>query len=475
MMLTVAMIVKNEEPVLAKCLESVREADEIVIVDTGSTDNTRGVVDEFSKAHLFPVKYYEGEYKWEDSFCKARNYAMMKCTGDWSLVIDADETLEPGGIQKVRDHIAQTKALAVNVWLQAEREGTKHFFPRLFRNVPEVYWKGDVHNYLSIGGQEQADITITYGYSPAHQLDPDRALRILTKYVMEHPDCVREKFYLAREYQYRLEWPKAAKMYAEYLKVGEWGAEIAEAQFQQAKCWWYCGDGNAARPSCLQAIRTHADFKHAIIFMAYVSGPNNKTSWLKHAEHAGNSNVLFNHDVPERPAEYYRSIYSGAANFDRYNTIYAKVGTWVGDGSILDVGCGTAQLSRYVKDYVGFDFCEEAIKHTIHPRTTVEDLYTFGFKFKYQFNFVAALEVLEHVDDRRFLAELPKTQELIFSVPSFPDASHVRFYTEDYLRYRLGDLLDIQEVVRFNWKDKAWVEGGAETNDYILLVRARVK
>ena len=85
MKLSVVMIVKNEEAMLGKCLESVKEADEIVITDTGSKDKTKEV------ALKYTNKFYENEYTWNDNFAEARNYAKNKATGDWIFVLDADE------------------------------------------------------------------------------------------------------------------------------------------------------------------------------------------------------------------------------------------------------------------------------------------------------------------------------------------------------------------------------------------------
>jgi glycosyltransferase involved in cell wall biosynthesis len=93
MKLSVSMIIKNEEACLKKCLESVKDADEIVIVDTGSTDNTINI------AKGYTEKVYSGkEYKWIDDFAHSRNQSLNLCTGDWVLIIDADEVLEENGI-----------------------------------------------------------------------------------------------------------------------------------------------------------------------------------------------------------------------------------------------------------------------------------------------------------------------------------------------------------------------------------------
>ena len=79
------MIVRNEEAVLARCLESVKDADEIIIVDTGSVDRTKEI------ASIFTDNIYD--FQWCDDFAKARNFALAQCTGDWVLSIDADELI----------------------------------------------------------------------------------------------------------------------------------------------------------------------------------------------------------------------------------------------------------------------------------------------------------------------------------------------------------------------------------------------
>ena len=86
--LSLCMIVKNEEGCLARCLMSaIPVVDEIVIVDTGSTDRTKEI------AKTFGAKVYD--FKWTDDFSEARNLSLSKASGDWILVLDADETISP--------------------------------------------------------------------------------------------------------------------------------------------------------------------------------------------------------------------------------------------------------------------------------------------------------------------------------------------------------------------------------------------
>ena len=90
--LSVAMIVRDEETLLKDCLESVKWADEIIIVDTGSIDKTKEI------ALQYTDKVYD--YVWNGNFSKARNFGLEKCTKDWILILDADERItDPKGLK----------------------------------------------------------------------------------------------------------------------------------------------------------------------------------------------------------------------------------------------------------------------------------------------------------------------------------------------------------------------------------------
>lgn len=286
--LSVSMIVKNEQACLEKCLESIKGVDEIVIVDTGSTDKTGEI------ARKYTSRYFENEFKWNDNFADARNHALKKCTGDWVLSIDADEYLEKGGIEKIRKAIEKSNGFRIiNCNMVAVRGGDSFFYPRVFKNIPEIKWEGAIHNFLNISENNPHDIKIYYGYSEAHMKDPDRSFRILKKEVETRPECIREKYYFAREYWYKGDYVKALYWFQEYVKVGFWGPELSDAWLMIARCLWVLRRGEEARSACMNAIKINADFKEALLFMAEMSGPKNKVIWTKYAQHAKSEDVLF--------------------------------------------------------------------------------------------------------------------------------------------------------------------------------------
>jgi glycosyltransferase involved in cell wall biosynthesis len=283
MRVTACLIVKNEEVMLDACLSSLKGLDEIIVLDTGSTDRTILV----ARKHTSRVFQ---DYKWRDHFADARNHALTKCTGDWILSIDADEQLESNGVEKIRRVIGlDNQVISVIMASGANR----FHFPRLFRKSPEIYWEGAVHECLNQLADYHSDIQINYGYSPAHQTDPDRALRILKQEMERDPNLVREMFYLAREYVYRSDWPSAIYYYEQYVKRASWKPELAEGYYQLAKAYRHMDRLPEARQSCLNALSINPNFKSACLLMAELAEPGHRARWLSFAEGATNEDVLF--------------------------------------------------------------------------------------------------------------------------------------------------------------------------------------
>jgi glycosyltransferase involved in cell wall biosynthesis len=279
--LSVAIIAKNEEAMLARCLESVKGADEIVVVDTGSTDMTKEI------AKTYTDKVFD--FAWCDDFSAARNEALKHCTHDWCLSIDADEVLEPGGIEKLRQHLTTYKDA---VGIRMACGVNSYHVPRCFRNTPLIKWVGRIHELPNTTDYDKTDVTITYASSPAHALDPDRNVRILEAEHAERPTDSRILYYLAREYCYRGRYTEAIATFDNYFQLAAWLPEKADAYFMQALAYWHTQEGEKARASCLKALEINANFKVAALLMATMSWEHNQKPWLAMAEAATNENTL---------------------------------------------------------------------------------------------------------------------------------------------------------------------------------------
>ncbi len=145
--LSVCMIVRNEERLLGRCLESVRGlADELVVVDTGSTDGTVEI------ARRFGARVHE--LRWQGDFAAARNEAIGHATKDWILMLDADMELDASVHAHIRRLIQSRKPVGymLRQFNYTEAEGAdsfvEHLNLRLFPNHPGIRYVGRVHEQL---------------------------------------------------------------------------------------------------------------------------------------------------------------------------------------------------------------------------------------------------------------------------------------------------------------------------------------
>ncbi len=140
MKISLCAIVKNEESTLSKCLSSAKKfVNEIVILDTGSTDKTVKVAQGYgAKVHHF---------EWCNDFSAARNEALKHVTGDWILVLDADETLAPEIIPQLREAIQREEYLLINLVRDeiGAAQSPYSMVSRLFRNHPDIKFSRPYH------------------------------------------------------------------------------------------------------------------------------------------------------------------------------------------------------------------------------------------------------------------------------------------------------------------------------------------
>jgi tetratricopeptide (TPR) repeat protein len=142
--LSLCMIVKDEEEMLPGCLEPLRGVvDEMIVVDTGSTDRTVEIAESFgAKVVLFP---------WNGSFADARNISLDNATGDWIMYLDADEHIEAEDAPRLRELLGRTWREGFNLvetnYTGGDDTGsaTTHLALRLWRRRPEYRFEGRIH------------------------------------------------------------------------------------------------------------------------------------------------------------------------------------------------------------------------------------------------------------------------------------------------------------------------------------------
>lgn len=135
------MIVKNEAAFLEGCLSSLLgHVDEIVIVDTGSSDETLDIARKFDCTLL--------QQAWRNDFSAARNTALENATSDWILYIDADERIGcPDGVT-LRDLLPGTETAAARVRFQPRSDMTSYGEMRLFRRDQRIRFQGAMHETM---------------------------------------------------------------------------------------------------------------------------------------------------------------------------------------------------------------------------------------------------------------------------------------------------------------------------------------
>ena len=145
------MIVKNEGRILADCLrDAARFADEIVITDTGSADDTVNIAREFTD------KVYD--FAWNDDFAAARNASFEKATGDYCMWLDADDRIDDDNCLKIKRWKEAPAGKLILAGYDRPENGGIFIYPRLIRRDSGFIWKGIIHEHLVYDGN-RADLT----------------------------------------------------------------------------------------------------------------------------------------------------------------------------------------------------------------------------------------------------------------------------------------------------------------------------
>lgn len=234
------MIVKNEETVLERCLSTIKNiADEIIIIDTGSTDSTKQIAQNFTDC-LY-------DFTWCDDFSKARNYSFSKATCDYCMWIDADDVLLEKDQQ---DLLALKRTLNKDTSVVMMRYHTDfdkndkpvftYYRERLLRRIDHFQWNGAIHEAITPSGSIlYSDIAVTH--KKLKPSDPMRNLNIFQKMIKEGTQLVpREQFYYARELYYHNQYKESYNIFRQFLDEGKGWKEnnISACQFM-AYCEYY--------------------------------------------------------------------------------------------------------------------------------------------------------------------------------------------------------------------------------------------
>ena len=217
--ISLCMIVKNEEEVLGRCLDSVKDiVDEIIIVDTGSEDNTKEIAGNYTD------KVYD--FEWINDFAAARNYAYSKATMEYILCMDADDMLLDEDRQKfinLKESLETSpNYISMRINLAMDQKGKVTYSMRSNRLVKRscnFKWIGAVHEYLERWGSSyDSDVAITH--KKVHH-DVNRNIHIYEERLKNNENfSPRDLYYYANELNDHRRFQESLDYYIKFLNTG---------------------------------------------------------------------------------------------------------------------------------------------------------------------------------------------------------------------------------------------------------------
>lgn len=236
--ISLCMIVKNEEAVLPRILEQMKKiADEIIIVDTGSTDNTRALASAYN-CQIF-------DFIWQDDFSAARNFAISKASMDYWMWLDADDVITDANQEKLlnlKAHLDPNTDMVMMKYATGFNAQGQSIFSyyreRLLKNGRGFLWEGKVHESVTPRGNI-IHVPIEIEHRKLSVSDPDRNLNIyrgmLARGEYLEP---RHQFYYGRELYTHGQYAQAAAILSHFLEdPSGWKENKIEACLQLSDCY----------------------------------------------------------------------------------------------------------------------------------------------------------------------------------------------------------------------------------------------
>jgi len=237
--ISLCMIVRNEEENIANVLTSAKDiVDEIIIVDTGSTDNTKIIAKEFTD------KIYD--FEWCDDFSKARNYSFSLATSDYIMWLDADDIVPfetAMYIKKLKEN------MHADTYMFQYKTGdfSYHYRERILRNNANATWVGPIHECITPFGKIEK-INAPIHHNRSNNKDPNRNLKIFRKILKERKLNPRETYYYARELFDHKYYRTAIKIFKKFIRLGDgWIEDIINSYYMIGLSYIYLGDTISAR------------------------------------------------------------------------------------------------------------------------------------------------------------------------------------------------------------------------------------
>lgn len=274
--ISLCMIVKDEEEFLSQCLQSARDVvDEIVLVDTGSSDATLEIARSY-KAKIFL-------HEWKDDFSDARNVSLEQATSEWILFLDADEVLDQKSVQRLPEVLRHTHHFGFFFCIYNIRENGyvsgRHYTVRLFRNLKGVCFMGNIHEQVTpLGTLAYTGMSIYhYGYDLDRETmrkKKERNIRLLQQALAVRGEDPVLRYHLANIHLLRGECEHAIEHAMKGMALTE--DKKKENYLYLAtlevliEVYYRMGEWNSAEQRCKEALGIRDDFIDALYSLARI-------------------------------------------------------------------------------------------------------------------------------------------------------------------------------------------------------------
>jgi len=315
--ISVCLIVKDEEQYLDNCLQSVEDiAHEIIIIDTGSRDNTVNIAKKYTDKIYF--------HPWKESFSEARNHYFDYAKGDWIFQIDADEELVkqdvPVLLKAVKNRDIDAVLVQIISHLDRRQFETRHNVIRIFRNNGRIHYEGRIHERI-VGFKRPTIYPIQFmhhGYDLNDQnlfeIKHQRRVRLLKMDIEESPDNPLPYHYLGCCYL-------SQKLFDETLYVSIKAINLANkkkdkdpiylwSRYNAAVSYYKLKDLKNAESIALSAIaidKRHIDSYYILTLTKFDQG-----KWLDVIKY-GNKYLLLSDKIKKNP-EHFDVIVNNSLN-----------------------------------------------------------------------------------------------------------------------------------------------------------------
>jgi tetratricopeptide (TPR) repeat protein len=372
--LSLCMIVKNEESMLRRCLESVKGCvDEMIVVDTGSQDKTKEIAREFH------AKVYE--HSWEHDFSKHQNQSVSHATGDWILQMDADEELEikSGGVLReiIRNTDADAFMVSILSYFNQGRSFSRESKIRAFRKRESIFYEGIVHKQLKGCREVRVSPVIIhhYGYDLPPELQQkkfERTRSLLERQIASDPHNYWHRHNLAVCYASNSCFSEAVNEGMRAISLAEKhrsrGANLSWTHYVVAASLFKLGDLDQAEEVALKALgESESVDSHFVLILIY----HQRKKWPE-LEHHIQEYLRISESMEKSPERFSGTITNMAG--EKWRVRLARGEGFLQDGQLAPAQESFASalretpfssecLKRIGDSYKSHSFWEEAANH----------------------------------------------------------------------------------------------------------------